>query len=77
MDIGYILGELLEVLRKSKSRHAFTEANKILELLISNYFSGKNYSNDGMEWSREDSKIMAYALLSTLQFNEMILSKYN
>jgi len=77
MDVGHILEELLEVLSKTKNRQSFIEANKILELLIGHYFSGNNYSNNGEEWSREDSKIMAYTLLNTLQFNEMILDRDN
>lgn len=74
-EVGLVLEELLEILHKAKSCWAFEEVNKILEMLIGHYFSGKNYENDGMEWSREDSKIMAYALLNTLHFNEMMLER--
>ncbi len=74
-EVGLVLEELLKILNKSKSRWAFKEANKILEMLIGHYFMGKNYENNGMEWSREDSKIMAYQLLNTLHFNEMTLEK--
>lgn len=48
MDVGHILGRLLEIMHKTKNRQVLIDANKILELLISHYFSGKNYSNDGM-----------------------------
>ncbi|GAB2552345.1 hypothetical protein [Gracilibacillus alcaliphilus] len=73
-EVGLILEEMLALAEKTKQRKVFLELNKILELLIAHYFRGKNYENDGMEWSREDSKIMAYQLLQTL-FNEMILER--
>ncbi|MBN6206220.1 hypothetical protein JYK21_07135 [Ralstonia pickettii] len=74
-EVGLVLEEMLRIAKKIPTRKVFLELNKILELLIAHYFSGKNYENDGMEWSREDSKIMAYQLLNTLQFNEMILER--
>lgn len=74
-EVGLVLEQLIEILKRTNQRKAFIEANKVLELLIGHYFSGKNYENDGVEWSREDSKIMAYTLLNTLQINEMILER--
>ncbi|MFD1066637.1 hypothetical protein [Oceanobacillus locisalsi] len=74
-EVGIALEEMLEVAKKANQRWVFIELNKMLEKLIAHYFSGKNYENDGVEWSREDSKIMAYQLLHTLHYNQMILDK--
>ncbi|UUI41137.1 hypothetical protein [Oceanobacillus oncorhynchi] len=74
-EVGIFLEEMLEIAKKTNQRGIFIELNRILEMLIGHYFMGNNYENDGMEWSREDSKIMAYQLLNTLHFNEMILEK--
>ena len=47
-----------------------------LERIIAIYFSGKNYIYDGIELTREDSKILAYQLIHTLQLMDMIMAKY-
>lgn len=46
-----------------------------LEKLIAIYFNGQNYTHEGKEYSREDSKIIAYSLIHTLQLLDMIISK--
>lgn len=46
-----------------------------LEKLIAIYFNGENYIFNGIELSREDSKIIAYSLIHALQIAEMIMKR--
>ncbi|MFF5993425.1 hypothetical protein AAGS61_01565 [Lysinibacillus sp. KU-BSD001] len=46
-----------------------------LESIIAIYFNGDSYSYNGVELSREDSKIIAYYLINTLQLIELIMAK--
>ncbi|QNK89394.1 hypothetical protein H7992_06930 [Sporosarcina sp. resist] len=46
-----------------------------LEKIIAIYFNGKNYYFDGNELSREDSRIIAYQLIHTLQMTELIMTR--
>ncbi len=49
-----------------------------LEKIIAIYFNGNNYILDGVELSREDSKILAFSLIHAYQITERIMSKkYN
>ncbi|NWO14768.1 MULTISPECIES: hypothetical protein [Virgibacillus] len=44
-----------------------------LERIIAIYFNGHNYIVDGVELSREESRLIAYSLIHTLQLMEMIV----
>lgn len=46
-----------------------------LENIISIYFSGKNYTVDGFELSRENSKMLAYHFVHALQMSELIMAR--
>ncbi|WP_313431742.1 hypothetical protein [Siminovitchia terrae] len=46
-----------------------------LEKIIAVYFYGENYTCDGVELSREDSKLIAYSLIHTLQMMELRLAR--
>lgn len=46
-----------------------------LERIIAIYFNGENYYFDGIELSREDSRIIAYQLIHTLQMAELIMAR--
>ncbi|MEK5070306.1 hypothetical protein [Sporosarcina sp. FSL K6-1508] len=46
-----------------------------LESLIAIYFNGENYTVDGVELSRDDSKIIAYQLIHSLQMAELIMAR--
>lgn len=46
-----------------------------LEKIIAIYFNGENYRFDGNELSREDSRIIAYQLIHTLQITELIMAR--
>ncbi|WP_421663580.1 hypothetical protein [Lysinibacillus telephonicus] len=46
-----------------------------LEKIIAVYFNGYNYVVDGVELSREDSKIIAFSLIHAYQLTERINSK--
>lgn len=48
-----------------------------LEGMIAIYFNGSNYVYDGIEFSREDSKILAFQLIHTLQLMDMIMAREN
>ena len=47
-----------------------------LERIIAVYFNGENYYSDGVELSKEDSKIIAFQLIHTLQLMDLIMAKY-
>ncbi|WP_170875239.1 hypothetical protein [Virgibacillus pantothenticus] len=44
-----------------------------LEKTIAIYFNGQNYTYNGVELSREGSRIIAYSLIHTLQMMELIV----
>ena len=46
-----------------------------LEKIIAIYFNGENYTYEGIELSREDSKLIAYSLIHTLQMMELIITR--
>lgn len=48
-----------------------------LEKTIAVFFNGANYSVDGVELSREDSRLIAYKLIHTLQMTELIMARKN
>lgn len=46
-----------------------------LEKIIAIYFNGDNYICDGVELSRDDSRIVAYSLIHVLRQFEWIMEK--
>ncbi|MEK9198769.1 hypothetical protein ACH0B5_04815 [Ureibacillus sp. 179-F W5.1 NHS] len=44
-----------------------------LEKMIAVYFNGNNYVMNGLELSREDSKIIAFSLIHAYQLTEWII----
>ena len=46
-----------------------------LEKIIAVYFNGENYTYNGIELSREDSRFMAYQLIYTLQMMDLIMAR--
>jgi hypothetical protein len=46
-----------------------------LEKIIAIYFNGQNYTFNGIELSREDSRIIAYSLIHILQIMELIVKR--
>lgn len=46
-----------------------------LEKIIAVYFNGNNYIVDGVELSREDSRIIAFSLIHAYQLAERIVNK--
>ncbi len=48
-----------------------------LERMIAIYFKGQNYEVNGVELSREDSKLIAYHLIHTMQMTELIMARKN
>ncbi|MFP7199647.1 hypothetical protein SFC08_01615 [Lysinibacillus halotolerans] len=46
---------------------------KKLEKMIAVYFNGNNYVMNGLELSREDSKIIAFSLIHAYQLTEWII----
>lgn len=48
-----------------------------LERMIAIYFSGSNYIVDGVELSREDSRLIAFSLINAYQLAERINNMSN
>ncbi|KGR83511.1 hypothetical protein [Lysinibacillus odysseyi] len=46
-----------------------------LEKIIAIYFNGDNYIVDGVELSREDSRLLAFSLIHAYQLTERVMSK--
>lgn len=52
------------------------EVAERLEKIIAIYFNGNNYIVDGVELSREDSRLLAFSLIHAYQLTERIMNKH-